>query len=114
MLQAGGELDLAPEPVSADSRAQFGRQQLDHHPPAERRLRGHEHPTHAAATQFALDPVCGSEGGLQRVQKIAHAGSVTEQVVSNPPRVLYTVVTTSLLGLSSRKRSSASRAVACS
>ena len=88
MLQAGGELDLPPETVGADAGAKLGRQQLDDHPAPQRRLSGHEHPTHPTAPEFALDPVGGSEGGLERVEEVAHAGSVTEQVVSNPPRVL--------------------------
>ena len=41
-------------------------------------------------------------------------GSVTVQVVSNPPRVLYTVVTVSRCGCSTPNRSSAILAVACS
>ena len=88
MLQPGRELDLAPEAVGTDAGAQLRRQQLDDHPAPQRRLGGDEHPAHSTAPEFALDPVGGSEGGLERVEKIAHAGRVTEQVVSKPPRVL--------------------------
>jgi hypothetical protein len=54
------------------------------------------------------------EARAQGDEAYGRAGRLTVQVVSNPPRVLYTVVTVSRCGRSTPKRSSAILAVACS
>ncbi len=143
MLQSCGELDFPAEAVGTDAERQFRRQHLDHHSPAQCRLGGDEDPGHATATELPLDAVGVAQCRLQLLPKFRqvclssslrlshdsrlttarlpltshptpHPGNVTVHVVSNPPRVLYTVVTTSRCGASNRNMSSATRAVACS
>ena len=47
MLQIGGDLDLAVEPVRTDSRGQLRREDLDYDPAAQGGLPSHEDPGHA-------------------------------------------------------------------
>jgi hypothetical protein len=64
VLQAGGELDLALEPVGADSGAHFGGKDLDHHLAAESALFRQEDTAHAPAAQLTLDAVCPPDSRL--------------------------------------------------
>ena len=65
MLQAGGELDLALEPLDVDRGAHLGRQHLDDDLAAEPGLLGEEHAAHAAAAQLPQDAVLVADRGLK-------------------------------------------------
>jgi hypothetical protein len=49
VLERRGQVDLAAEAVDAQARGEVGRQDLDHHRPAEAGLLGHEYAAHGAA-----------------------------------------------------------------
>ena len=72
MLQPGGELDLALEPLDVDSGAGLGRQHLDDDLPAQPGLLGQEDAAHAAAAQLLDDAVGVAEGGLEALLEIGH------------------------------------------
>ena len=57
MLQLGGELDLALEPLRAHARGHLGREHLHHHLPAEPHLLSEEHTAHAATAELGLEVV---------------------------------------------------------
>jgi len=52
-------------PLGADARPHLRRQDLHHHLPAERHLRGHEDTTHPTAAQLAIEPVGVAERRLE-------------------------------------------------
>ena len=60
MLQAGGDLDLAPEALDTEAGRQLGWQHLEDHGPAQRRLPGDEHARHSAV-ELALEQECGAQ-----------------------------------------------------
>ena len=64
MLELGGDLDLAAEPVDVDAVGQLRREHLDDHPALERCLRRHEHARHSTR-ELALEGVARCEGGLK-------------------------------------------------
>ena len=70
MLQLGGELDLAPEPIHAHAGGELGEQHLDDDPAAERGLVRQEDARHAAPAQLALEPVGVAERGLKLIEKV--------------------------------------------
>ena len=57
MLQLGGELDLALEPLGAHARGQLGRQHLHDDLAAQSHFLSEEYTAHAAAAELALDEV---------------------------------------------------------
>ena len=68
--QAGGHLDLSPEPVAVDPGGEIGRQDLDHHLTTERVFLGHEDTAHAATRELSLDRIGVTQGVLQVVQEL--------------------------------------------
>ena len=76
VLQAGGELDLALEPLDVDRGAHLGRQELDDDLPAEPDLLGQEDAAHAAATQLLQDAVVVADRGLKPVLEIDESAPV--------------------------------------
>src|SRR6266545_866764 len=64
MLELGGELDLAVEPVDAHAIRALGRENLHGHAAGERRLLGDEHARHATR-ELALQCVGRSQASLQ-------------------------------------------------
>ena len=65
MVQAGRELNLAPESLRAHAGSHLGWQGLHDHGAPERHLLGDEHSRHATSAELAEDGVFGAERGLQ-------------------------------------------------
>jgi hypothetical protein len=72
MLELGGELDLAAEPLEVESRGQIRREHLDDDLPAEGGFLGQIDPTHAPAAQLAEEPVASAERVLEIVEQSGH------------------------------------------
>ena len=72
MLQLGGELDLALEPLGADRGGQLRVQDLDGDLAARAARRGEEDRGHAATPQLPLDRVPVGEAGGQLVLDVTH------------------------------------------
>ncbi len=68
VFEAGGELDLAQEPLAADRSGQLGFKNLDRHLAVELAILGEIHDGHPPTTQFPLDPVTVGEGDLQAIE----------------------------------------------
>ena len=77
MLQLGGELDFAVEPIRAERGGELGVQDLDGHFAIVLEIRGQVDGGHATAAQLALDAVTILEGGLQTGEDVGH-GLVAE------------------------------------
>ena len=67
MLELGGELDLAPEPVDVHAGRELGEQHLDHDLSAERLLVGEEDVRHAAPAELAVEHIRLAERGLELI-----------------------------------------------
>jgi hypothetical protein len=65
VLETGGELDLAAEPLGVDPGRELRRQDLYDDAPAELPLFGHEDATHPPAAELSLELVGIAEHGLQ-------------------------------------------------
>jgi hypothetical protein len=65
MFEAGGELDLAQEPLAADRGGQLGLEDLDRHRAVELSVLGQIDDGHSTTTQFPLDAVAVGEGGSE-------------------------------------------------
>ena len=76
MRQRRDGLDLALEPLDADTLGEFRRQDLDHDLALEARLLGHKDLGHPSATEFALDDVAAGQGGLKLIPQLRHDGWV--------------------------------------
>jgi len=63
MLQAGGDLDLAQEPIGAERRRQLLMQHLDRDRAVVLHVLGEEYGRHAALAQLALHGVPAGESG---------------------------------------------------
>ncbi len=72
VLQPGGELDLALEPVHVHPGGHRGREHLHHHLPPQPHLRGEEDTTHAPAAELLVDAVHVPQGGLEAVFQVNH------------------------------------------
>jgi len=72
VLQLGRELNLTPEAIHVHPRPHLGREEFDHHLPAEVHLLGEIDVRHPTATQLALDAIRVAYGGLEPVQKVRH------------------------------------------
>jgi hypothetical protein len=70
--EAGGELDLTPESLSAGGARQLWREDLHYDLSSERGLLGREDARHPATAEFPLDAVCTAEGGLEPRLKVHH------------------------------------------
>ena len=70
VLQAGSELDLALEALGIESGRELRRQELDHHPPMERRLGRHEDAAHSPAPELALDDIAAPERSLEALDEL--------------------------------------------
>ena len=74
VLELGRQEDLPPEPLHADPGRQLGQEHLDHHPPLQRGLQGHEDPRHPPAAELPLDAVGVSQGVLELLPQIVGHG----------------------------------------
>jgi hypothetical protein len=72
VLQPGGQLDLAAEPVLVDAGRHLGREDLDDDLAAELDFVRQEDAAHAPATELLLDPVRRAEGRVETGAQIAH------------------------------------------
>ena len=79
VLEAGGELDLAVEPIGIDPGSELGRQDLDHDAPAELTLFGDEDATHPRTPELSLEVVDVAERGLQALAEIGQRDSLYER-----------------------------------
>ncbi len=77
MVAAGRERHLPLEPLAAGPGRDLGAQHLDHHPPPQPALGGHEDPRHPPAAQLALHGVGVAQGRLELLAKLGHAGYFT-------------------------------------
>ncbi len=60
VLQLGGELDLALEPLRAHTSRHLGGQHFHHHLASQPHFLGDEHAAHAAAAELGLEAVGGA------------------------------------------------------
>ena len=73
VLQAGGHLDLAEEPVRAERGGEVGTEDLHRHLAVVLEVLGEVHRRHAALTQLALEAIAVGEGGHQAIEQLGHA-----------------------------------------
>ena len=78
MVEAGGDLDLAQEPVGADVRSQLRVQDLDRYRTAVLEILGQIDRGHAAPPDFPLKAVSAGQRALQALQKVRHRCSGCE------------------------------------
>ena len=83
MVQRGGDLDLEPEAVGADTAGQLGREHLDHDLSPERPLGRQEHARHAATPELALDGVDAVQRRFEVLLEIVGQGKLRKR----PPQV---------------------------
>ena len=77
MLQARGELDLAPESLLAHRRRELGREHFHDDEAVERDLARDEHARHPAPAELVLEGVRIAERALELRPEIgAHAGGI--------------------------------------
>jgi hypothetical protein len=69
MLEAGGDANLAPEPLSAHRRAEIGVEKLEGDGIAGTVV-GEVDGRHGAVAELALDAVVAGEGGLELLDEI--------------------------------------------
>jgi hypothetical protein len=97
VIQAGGELDFAEEPVGAEHGRQLGMQHLDRHPPLVLQVLRQVHRGHAPAAQLTLDGVAISQGGAETKVEIGHrlSGEAPPAVLPAPrePALLQVALT---------------------
>jgi hypothetical protein len=74
MLELGGKLDLAAEPLDVDGGGELGQKHLHHDFAAQRPFVSDENPRHSAAAQLALQQVDLAHGELQLVLKAGAHG----------------------------------------
>ncbi len=72
MLEAGGELDLALEPLGAERCGQLGMEQLQGDRPIMANIVGQVDGGHATAPQFALEAVAIGQTALELLAEICH------------------------------------------
>ena len=72
MLEVGGRLDLAQEPLGADDRGEFGPQHLDCHLAVVLEVLGQVHGGHAALAELALEAVAVRQGFGQAGKDVGH------------------------------------------
>ena len=72
MLQPGGDLDLAGEPLGAERGGQLGAQDLHRHLAVVLQVLGEVDRGHAALAELALDAVAVGEGRLQSGHRLGH------------------------------------------
>ena len=70
MLQAGGELDLAQEPLGAERRGELGMEHLEGDRAVVLEVLGQVDRRHAAAAELALERVAIGERRLERLGKL--------------------------------------------
>ena len=74
VLELGRKLNLTPETVHVHPSPHLGREEFDHHLPAEVHLLREIDARHPAATQLSLDTIRVADGGLEAVQEVSHGG----------------------------------------
>ena len=77
MLEPGGDLDLAGEPLGAERGGQLGAQDLHRHLAVVLQVLGEVHRRHAALAELALDAVAAGERGGQAFHSRAHGRSTS-------------------------------------
>ncbi len=75
MVELGGDLDFAEEPLGADSRGEFRAQDFDRDVTLVLQVPGEIDDGHAARAQFFLNGIAVGEGGFQAVEKVWHCVS---------------------------------------
>ena len=76
MLELGGELDFAVEPLGADRGAEFGVEHLDRDLAVVLDVLRQEDGRHAARPELALDAVPVGNGCLQSIEGFAHGSGM--------------------------------------
>jgi hypothetical protein len=110
VLQRGGDLDLAEEPLAAERGGELRLEDLERDQPVMLEVFGQEDDGHAAVAELALDPVaiadgCGElleeghdQAGSSRRESAAGSGKPLQRESARPPdRVAGTVVCGSLV-----------------
>ncbi len=82
MLESGGELDLAQEPVGTQARGELGVEGLQRHGTVVPEIVSQEDGRHTAATQLALDPKAVRQGSLKPSGVIHFVPSISHR---SPP-----------------------------
>ena len=87
VLETGGDLDLAQEPVGAERDCKLGAQDLQGDGAAVSQVLGEVDRRHPTATELVLDRVAPGEGGLQAGQLIHVEGSQAraESIIGRRP-----------------------------
>ena len=78
MLEAGGELDLALEPVGPERGGQLRQEDLQGHRPVVLEVLGQEHRGHAPAPELPLERVAPAQPALELRPEIGHLVPMTE------------------------------------
>ena len=89
MLQAGGDLDLAGEPLGTERGRQLRPKNLHRHPAVVLQVLGEVHRGHAALAQLPLDAVAVGQGALQAGHRLGHRRLLAMgdwKMAGNPPR----------------------------
>jgi hypothetical protein len=74
VLQLGGKLDLAPEPIHVHAGGQLGEEHLHDNLPVERTLERNENPRHTPASELALKKIGIPQGPLKLLLKAGAHG----------------------------------------
>ena len=75
VLQPGGQLDLAQEPLGAERGGELGVEHLERDRAVVPEVLGEVDRRHAAAPELALERVAVGEGLAQRRRRLTHAGA---------------------------------------
>ena len=74
MLEPGGDLDLAGEPLGAERGGELGAEDLHRDLAVVLQVLGEVDGGHAALAELALDAVAVGEGGLEAGHRVGHVG----------------------------------------
>ena len=74
MLEPGGELDLALEPLGAERGCHLRVQHLEGHLALVLEIAGEKNRRHAAPAELALDEVAAGQGGLEAGEEVGQSG----------------------------------------
>ena len=85
VLERGGELNLAAEPVRAETGRELRREHLDHDLAAEARLGGDEHPAHRPARELPFELVAPGQRRPQASERVGQDDLGKAVLQANPP-----------------------------
>ena len=72
MVELGGDLDFAEEPLGADDGGEFRAQDFDRDVTVVLKVPGEIDDGHTARTEFFLNSIAVGEGGFEAVERLWH------------------------------------------